>query len=136
MINLYTKNFFLVQNRIIDIDSNDFISFWYQRHEDDKFIVEKIHIFEFIVRLFRYIPEPQFKTIRYYGFYSSHKHVFYEKCKKKIESFKIPFLKSMNEWRNLILLSFKIDPLVCPKCNTVMNYESGFFKIEYLEYEN
>ena len=115
------------QYRIIDIDSNDFISFWYQRHEDDKFVVEKIHIFEFIARLIRHIPEPQFKTIRYYGFYSSHKHALYEKCKKKIESFKISFLKSLNKWRNLILLSFKVDPLLCPKCNTVMIYETGFF---------
>lgn len=32
------------QYRIIDID-NDFIIFWYQRHEDDNFVVEKIHIF-------------------------------------------------------------------------------------------
>lgn len=114
------------QYRIIDIDSNDFISFWYQRHEDDKFVVEKIHIFEFIARLIRHIPEPQFKTIRYYGFYASRKHRLYNKCRKLIADFKVPFLKSLNKWRNLILISFKVDPLVCPKCKTVMTYEFGF----------
>ena len=65
------------QYRIIDIDDKDYISFWYQRHEDDSFVVEKIHIFEFIARLIRHIPEPQFKTIRYYGFYSSKRHPLY-----------------------------------------------------------
>lgn len=114
------------QYRIIDIDNNDFISFWYQRHEDNKFVVEKIHIFEFIARLIRHIPQPQFKTIRYYGFYASRKHKLYNKCRKLIANFKVPFLKSLNKWRNLILISFKVDPLVCPKCKTIMTYESGF----------
>jgi len=66
------------QYRIIDIDDKNYISFWYQRHEDDSFVVEKIHIFEFIARLIRHIPEPQFKTIRYYGFYSSKKPKTYK----------------------------------------------------------
>ncbi len=56
------------QYRIIDIDQFDFISFWYQRHEDDLYVAQRIHIFEFIARLISHIPEPQFKTIRYYGF--------------------------------------------------------------------
>ena len=47
--------------RIIDI-KDDYVTFWYQRHEDDKFIVEKVHIFEFIGRLIRHIPEPNFKN--------------------------------------------------------------------------
>lgn len=62
------------QYRIIDIEQFDFILFWYQRHEDNLYVVERIHIFEFITRLIRHIPEPQFKTIRYYGFYASRKH--------------------------------------------------------------
>ena len=114
------------QYRIIDIDDNDFIIFWYQRHDDDKFVVEKIHIFEFIARLIRHIPEPQFKTIRYYGFYASRKHKLYNKCRKLIADFKVSFHKSLNKWRNLILLTFKIDPLLCPNCKTIMTYQSGY----------
>lgn len=114
------------QYRIIDIDNNNFISFWYQRHEDDKFVVEKIHIFEFISRLIRHIPEPQFKMIRYYGFYSSHGHKLYNECRKLIPSFKIPHLKALNKWRNLIFFTFKYDPLVCSKCNSIMTFDFGF----------
>ena len=111
--------------RIINID-NDFISFWYQRHEDDLFIVEKIHIFEFIARLIRHIPDEQFKTIRYYGFYASKSHHLYDSCRKLIDKVKLPFYLQLNKWRNLILLSFKKDPLFCSNCNIVMEFDYGF----------
>lgn len=112
--------------RIIDIDENDFISFFYQRHEDDLFVIEKIHIFEFIARLIRHIPDPQFKTIRYYGFYASKHHKLYEKCQRLISKEKLPFYSSLNKWRTLLLISFKKDPLVCDVCNTVMEFDYGF----------
>ena len=111
------------QYRIIDIDNNNFISFWYQRHEDDNFVVEKIHIFEFIARLIRHIPEPQFKTIRYYGFYASKKHKLYDSCKKLINSIKLPIIKSLNRWQLLLMRTFNINPLKCDICNNIMKYE-------------
>lgn len=114
------------QYRIIDIDINNYISFWYQRHEDDCFIVEKIHIFEFISRLIRHIPEPQFKTIRYYGFYASKKHKLYNSCKKMIDKLKIPSLKLVNRWRLLLMRTFNIDPLTCNKCGNTMIFEYGY----------
>lgn len=114
------------QYRIIDIDSNDFISFWYQRHEDDKFVVEKIHIFEFIARLIRHIPEPQFKTIRYYGFYASRKHKLCNSCRKMIDKIKLPVLKSFNRWHLLLMRTFNKNPLTCDKCGDCMKFECGF----------
>lgn len=113
------------QYRIIDID-NDFISFWYQRHEDDKFVVEKIHVFEFIARLIRHIPEPQFKTIRYYGFYASKKHKLYDSCRKLIDSIKIPILSSFNKWQLLLMKSFNVNPLKCDICGDILKYERSY----------
>lgn len=111
--------------RIISID-NDYISFWYQRHEDDLFVVEKIHIFSFIARLIRHIPDPQFKTIRYYGYYASKSHKLFDLCKKLISKEKLPFYSSLNKWRMLLIASFNKDPLICDKCNTIMKYEYGY----------
>lgn len=108
------------QYRIIDIE-DDYITFWYQRHGDDSFVVEKIHIFEFIARLIRHIPESNFKTIRSYGFYSSKKHPLYHIARKIIHKSKVAFYKSLNAWRNLIMTSFKKDPLLC-SCGTIMNF--------------
>lgn len=113
------------QYRILDIDNSDFITFWYQRHEDDKFVVEKIHVFEWISRLIRHIPDRHFKTIRYYGIYSSHKHNLYHTCRLLINKLKLPFYKSLNSWRNLMLITFNIDPLKCPNCGSTMKFEYG-----------
>lgn len=112
--------------RIINIDDNDFIYFWYQRHEDDKFVVEKIHIFEWIARLIRHIPEANFKTVRYYGFYASKSHKLYNTCKLLIDKAKLPFYKSLIKWRNLMISSFNKDPLKCPNCGSIMMFEYGF----------
>ena len=114
------------QYRIIDIDEDNFISFWYQRHEDDLFVVERIHIFEFIARLIRHIPGRNFKTIRYYGFYASKKHKLYDACKKLIDKAKLPFYRSLTKWRNLLITSFNIDPLKCPNCGTIMDFVYAF----------
>jgi len=61
-------------------------------------LLKKFIFFEFIARLIRHIPEPQFKTIRYYGFYASKKHKLYNSCKKLIDGVKLPFINSLNKW--------------------------------------
>lgn len=110
------------QYRIIDIEG-DKITFWYQRHEDDCFVVECIHIFEFISRIIVHIQEEQFKTIRYYGFYSSKSHKHFNQFKLLIDKAKVPIFKSLLKWRMLFLASFNKDPLTCPICGTLMNLE-------------
>ena len=110
-------------SRIIKIENNQ-ITFWYQRHEDDKFVVEKIHIFEFIKRIIIHIPEKGFKTMRYYGFYSKH-HKQEKHYHKLISKVQFMNLKKLLYWRFLSLSSFNIDPYKCKKCNSVMEYFYG-----------
>lgn len=107
--------------RILDISDN-VVTFWYQRHEDDMFVVERIHVFELISRIIIHIPEHQFKTIRYYGFYNK-KHKFCDKIKLLLDKVKIPFYRQLNTYRMLMLKAFHIDPLVCSKCGTVMEFD-------------
>lgn len=107
--------------RILDI-TDDIVTFFYQRHEDDKFVVEKIHVYELIARIIIHIPEKQFKTIRYYGFYNK-KHKFYDKIKMLLDKVKIPFYRQLNTYRMLMLKSFNIDPLICIKCGSVMEFD-------------
>ena len=40
----------MAESRIIDYDGT-YVTFWYQRHEDNLVIIEKVHAFEFISRL-------------------------------------------------------------------------------------
>lgn len=103
----------------IDNYDGSFVTFHYNRHEDDLLITETIPALEFIQRLIQHIPEKHFKQIRYYGIYSRSK----EKNKKL--NFAIPkdrhkILLSFNRWRDLTLKSFNHDPLSCPHCKKPM----------------
>ena len=75
-------------------------------------------IYEFIKKLIVHIPEHQFKMIRYYGVYSSKGRKLIPNYKKKKS------LKSLFplKWKNLILQTFKFEPLLCP-CGATMKYE-------------
>lgn len=116
------------QYRIIDIKDN-YITFWYQKHEDDKFVVEKIHIFDFIGRLIKHIHEKNFKTIRFYGFYSTKLKSLVSECRKILIDLKVEFYRNMNKWRNLILTSFGKDPLKC-SCGYIMQYIDSVPRLE------
>lgn len=108
-------------SKILKIE-DDYITFWYQRHEDNFFVVETIHIFEFIKRIIIHIPEYQFKTIRYYGFYSK-KSKFHDKMIMLVHPKKIEFAKKFNKWFLLSLKTFNDSPLICSKCKTVMQFQ-------------
>ncbi len=108
-------------SKILKIE-DEYITFWYQRHEDDLFVVETIHIFESIKRIIIHIPEYQFKTIRYYGFYSK-KSKFHDKMIMLVHPKKIEFARKFNKWFLLSLKTFNDSPLICSKCKTVMQFQ-------------
>ena len=122
----YVSRPVMAESRILDYDGT-YVTFWYQRHEDDKIVIEKIHAYEFIKRLIIHIPEPNFKYIRFYGAYCNstkcHKN-FLKLCNEK----SIEFKKSLNKWRMKIITNFNVDPLSCPICRTTMIYlKSNYF---------
>ena len=108
-------------SKILNI-KGDYITFWYQRHEDNLFVVETIHIFEFIKRIIIHIPEYQFKTIRYYEFYSK-KSKFHDKMIMLVHPKKTEFARKFNKWFLLSLKTFNDSPLICSKCKTVMQFQ-------------
>ena len=103
----------IASSRIDNYDGKN-VTFHYNRHDDDKLIVETIPATEFIKKLIIHIPEKHFKMIRYYGLYAkNHKHKSSLFLAVPIE--KRRFLESLNSWRTSLLLSFGYDPLLC-KC--------------------
>jgi hypothetical protein len=107
----------IATSRIDNYDS-DFVTFHYNRHEDNELVVEKIHATEFIKRLIIHIPEKHFKMIRYYGVYAK-RHKNSDKLFLAVPKEKRRFLASLNAWRTSLLLSFGYDPLWC-KCGHTM----------------
>lgn len=115
----------MAESRIINYDG-EYITFWYQRHEDDKIVIEKVHAFEFISRLIIHIPDKSFRQIRYYGLYHNSTTINIDLKRiwsKEYSNFK---RKCLN-WRTMITLSFKKDILKCPNCQNIMIY----YKSEY-----
>lgn len=108
----------IASSRIDDYDG-DFVTFHYQRHEDEQRVMEKIPVLSFIKRLIVHIPERHFKMLRYYGLYAKH-HKQEKKLLKSISPAKHQFLKQLLDWRQSILLSFGYDPLRCPTCGSSM----------------
>lgn len=106
-------------SRIIEI-KDKYITFWYQRHEDDLYVVEKIHVYDFIKRLIMHIPEKNFKTMRYYGFYSKH-HKQEENYSRLVNKRQYEIKKQFLTWRLLSMQSFNVDPYECKKCKSIMN---------------
>lgn len=109
----------MAQSRIISVDK-DFISFWYQRHQDNKKVIETISIFEFIQRLIVHIPNEQFKLIRYYGIYAK-KCKYHDRLIKRVKHSTLKTRKLLSHWRERIQLSFGYDPIKC-SCGNYMSF--------------
>ncbi len=63
----------VIATKRIDKYDGENVTFHYNRHEDEKLIVETIPALEFMERLVQHIPEKNFKMIRYYGIYARHR---------------------------------------------------------------
>lgn len=109
----------MAQSRILYYDGT-YVVFYYQRHEDDMYVVEKVHVYDLIKRLIIHIPDKNFKILRYAGLYSSHKCAHFDKLIKKLSDVSIKTKKMLANWRMRIQLYFHYDPLVCPFCNQTM----------------
>ena len=96
-----------------------FVTFHYNRHEDDQYVQETIPVMDFIKRLIRHIPEKHFKMIRYGGLYARHRSID-KKLHLAISKEKRHTFRCFNRWRTAILSSFGYDPLICPHCKQQM----------------
>lgn len=115
----------MAESRIIDYDGT-FVTFWYQRHNDDLIVIEKIHAYEFISRIIIHIPDYNFKQIRFYGAYHNSTKIDIE-VTKIISKEKKEFFSKFTCWRTLILTNFESDPLTCPICNNIMLYYNSIY---------
>ena len=119
----------------IDAYKDDMVTFHYNRHEDDKRVVETIPVMDFIKRLIIHIPDENFKQIRYYGIYARQREVD-QSLVSAVSPAKKNYLISMDCWRYKIMTSFGYDPLCCPHCNTTMqliNLHHNHHRIPFIE---
>ena len=111
----------------IDSYDGDFVTFHYNRHEDEKLITETVPVLDFISMLTQHIPEKHFKMIRYYGLYARHRKSDL-KLHRAISKEKHWIFLSFNRWRDCILHSFGYDPLKCPVCGEIMLFLKLYYR--------
>ena len=109
----------------IDQYDGDFVSFHYNRHEDNACVEETLPVMEFIERLIRHIPEKYYKMIRYGGIYARHREID-KKLHRVIYREKHSIYRSFNQWRTAILFSFGYAPLNC-ECGTALLFLELYF---------
>lgn len=107
----------IASSRIDNYDGSS-VTFHYNRHEDEKLIVETVSAYDFIKKLIIHIPEKHFKMIRYYGIYAK-KHKNSNLLFPLVKKEKRRFLASLNAWRTSLFLSFGCDPIKC-RCGHTM----------------
>ena len=117
----------------IDKYDGDFVTFHYNRHEDDVYVEETIPVMEFIERLIRHIPEKHFKMIRYGGLYARNREID-KSLHHAISREKHSFFLSFNQWRTAILNSFGYDPLKC-ECGATMEFLELYFNHQRVSLE-
>lgn len=108
----------IAESRIIYYDGK-IVKFWYDRHEDDKRVIETLSVFEFFKLLISHIPDKYFNSIRYYGFYCRP----IRSSNKLFKLFKDTYFKlrkCINSWQNRLKFYFGIDPLICKSCGKEM----------------
>lgn len=118
----YTGRPAMAQSRILNYDGK-YVTFYYERHEDNKRIEETLHVFDFIKKLIIHILDEHFKVVRYYGIYAK-KHKHSSKIFRMLSQTQIEIRQQLRKWRLSIELSFGYDPTQC-SCGNFMI----FFKL-------
>ena len=117
----------------IDNYDGDYVTFHYNRHEDNKYVEETLPVMDFIRRLIQHIPEKHFKMIRYGGLYARHRDID-KKLFRAISREKHQLYRSFNQWRTSIFTSFVYDPLKC-ECGTTMLFLELYFNHKRISLE-
>lgn len=110
----------MAQSRILNYDGK-YVTFWYDRHEDNQRVEETITAYDFIKRLIIHIYDKYFNVVRYYGLYAK-KHKHSDKFIHMLKPHVAKIRKQLQNWQCRILLYFKHDPLTC-SCGHTFHFD-------------
>lgn len=103
------------------------VGFIYQDKISQTAKVSTVSVEEFIGRLVRHIPEKNFRTIRYYGFYANRTksqvmEILAYQAQRLFDLAKLLSnpVDKLNSWRERIIQLTGDDPLICPNCKVQM----------------
>ena len=119
----YVRHPAISQSRILDYDGK-VVTFVYTR--DNKKLVRKLPVFEFIEKVLSHLPDKYFKVVRHFGMYGRRCRAMYQKLMEKLHRFAHKTVRRFN-WRWKVRKFQGQDPYACPSCG----YEMELFQITY-----
>lgn len=128
----------MAESRILHYDKqNDIVEWYYDDHKTGEHVVVKELTIELLKKMIIHIPDDNFKTVRYYGFYNSkqsdildllHEQLDDDKQKKNTKEKRAELFRKAqrkHRWRTSVLDSFNRDMLRC-KCGIEMKYIDSY----------
>lgn len=136
----------MAESRIIKYTKEeDTVEWFYHDHEDGKKYIVKENTKSFIEKLLIHIPDENFRTVRYYGFYSNKtneldhihellgdkkKQDYSKEARKKKREDRLNKLK----YRTHLIDTFNRDPLKC-RCGNYLQYKDSYNPLEGIKDE-
>lgn len=110
-------------SRIVDYDGT-YVTYIYKEHPTNKKITIKVTAYQFIAWMTQHIAPKGLQMVRYFGLYARKvitrtKAIIEKLLKEAGITFGRPPLINKT-YRNRMIESFKLDPLICPKCKQKM----------------
>lgn len=110
-------------SRIVDYNG-EYVTYTYREHPTNKQVTIKVSAFQFIAWMIQHIAPKGLHMVRYFGLYArrliSKASILLKKLLENTQAtFQKPPLMSKS-YRQRMIESFKLDPLICPKCGSQM----------------
>lgn len=110
-------------SRIINYDGS-YVTYAYKEHPTNKQVTIRVSAFKFIAWMIQHIAPKGLQMVRYFGLYArkviSQTKVTLEKLLNKVAAtFPSPPIVKKT-YRQRMIESFQLDPLICPKCGSQM----------------
>jgi hypothetical protein len=123
----YLKRPPIGETRITHYDGSA-VTYHYLDHYTQSTKTMTLPVSDFIARLIRHIPDTYFRTIRYYGFLANRVKRQLLPIVTQMLSRKPPLTTKVSiPWRTLIKHTFHLDPLACPRCQSIMTFTAAVF---------
>ena len=139
-ITRYASRPAISEERILSLDPLTHQLTWcYDPHEDDhkskddpSYLGRQVvteHVFRFIARLIVHIPDQNFHTIRYFGFYANKSKKGVSAFKKLLSAAHIKLKRSRMNWRFMLKSIYMYHPILCSCGHTMrLNLDYSFLR--------
>jgi len=119
----YIRHPAISRSRILTYDGKD-VTFVYRR--DNRKLIKKLPVLDFIAKVLSHLPEKHFKVVRHFGLYARRCKRKYQALMEKLHRFAQKTVRCFNWRRNVTKLRGQ-DPYACPQCG----YQMVVFQITY-----